>query len=43
MKIRIVKEKSSTDENLGSEFPGKEAGKGYTMSREIIVPNHLMI
>jgi len=36
MKIRIVKEKSSTDENLGSEFPGKEAGKGYTMSREII-------
>ena len=31
MKIRIVKE-----QNLGSEFPGKEAGKGYTMSREII-------
>jgi len=36
MKIRIIKEKSSTDENLGSEFPGKEAGRGYTMSREII-------
>ena len=31
MKIRIVKE-----QNLGSEFPGKEAGRGYTMSREII-------
>ena len=28
--------KKSMGENLGSEFPGKEAGKGYTMSREII-------
>lgn len=28
--------KKSMGENLGSEFPGKEAGKGYTMSRDII-------
>ena len=28
--------KKSMGENLGSEFPGKEAGRGYTMSREII-------
>jgi len=28
--------KKSMGENLGSEFPGKEAGKGYKMSREII-------
>jgi hypothetical protein len=28
--------KKSMGENLGSEFPGKEAGRGYKMSREII-------
>jgi len=28
--------KTVKEQNLGSEFPGKEAGKGYTMSREII-------